>query len=299
MRKSLLCAIPLIASLFVPVAAQSEAEEMHGPPKVLLIVKEDIKPGMMNSHNRHSSNYVSVFSKLQTPNHRIAMTPVAGSENEVVYLTGCESFAELERILNETNKKMGGVNASMQTELDKLDKEAGHLHSGMRDVWALLRPDLGFNSAAPIPQMRYFAVTTVRLRPGRDAQYANYVSKILALAKEKAKPPENFHIAVYQVVSGAPGGTYLVFRPMKSLAEMDMPIGRKLREAMSDEMKKESDKEYSEMVMSTETSVYAFAPKLSFLPKEFTSLDPDFWTPQSQVATSPKPRKRTAVAAKP
>jgi hypothetical protein len=292
MRKFMLfLAVSLTAVSFVPALAQTPQEE-HGPPKVLLFVREDIKPGLMAAHNKHSAIYAGIFSKLQTPNHRIAMVPVAGSENEVVYLTGCDSFADLEKLLKETDKKMSTVNASTKLELDRLDKEAGSLHAGMRDLLAVYRPEMSFNPAAPIPQMRYFSVSTVRIRPGHEAQYLDYVQKTLNIARTKAKLPENFHIAVYQVISGAPSGTFLVFRPMKSLAELDSPIGRTVRSAMTEDMKKDADKAYGEAVISSENITYAFMPKLSFLPKEFTSMDAAFWTPQSPVAASPKPKKR-------
>ena len=55
----------------------------------------------MGTHGRHSGEFVNIFNQLQTPNHRIAMVPVAGNENEVVYITGAESFAEIERINSE------------------------------------------------------------------------------------------------------------------------------------------------------------------------------------------------------
>lgn len=296
MRKCLsFLAVSILALSFGQAVAQTP-EESHGPPKVLLFVREDIKPGMMASHNKHAATFAGIFSRLQTPNHRIAMVPVAGSENEVVYLTGCDSFADLEKVLNETDKKMSTANASTQSELDRLDKEAASLHAGMRDIMAVYRPELSFNPSAPIPQMRYFSVSTVRVRPGSEAKYMDYIQKIMNVARSKAKLPDTYHIAVYQVISGAPGGTFLVFRPMKSLAELDNPIGRTVRNAMTEDMLKDADKAYGESVMSSETATYAFMPRLSFLPKEFTSMDSAFWTPQSQVAASPKPKKRGNVA---
>ena len=108
MKKSLLfIAVTLLISAFSQVFAQPPATP--GPPKVLYIVKEDIKPGMMPAHNQHSANFANIFRMLGTPNHRIAMVPVAGSENEVVYITGADSFAELENILNGTDKKLAGA----------------------------------------------------------------------------------------------------------------------------------------------------------------------------------------------
>src|SRR6185436_1034790 len=141
MKKSLLLvAVTLLISVFSQVLAQEPA--MPGPPKVLYVVREDIKPGMMGAHNIHSANFANIFRTLGTTNHRIAMVPVAGSENEVVYITGADSFAELENILNGTDKKMAGASGNTKAELDRLDKEAPVLHAGMRDMLTIYRPEL-------------------------------------------------------------------------------------------------------------------------------------------------------------
>lgn len=285
MKKSLLL---VVVSLFV---CCFNAFAQHEPPKVLLIVREEIKPGMMPAHNRHSAEYAAIFSKLQTENGRIALLPVAGNENEVIYLNPAQSFAEIERITQSTDKKMTALNASMQGQVDRLDKEAPALHAAMRDMLAVYRPELSFNPGVPVATMRYFSVTTVRVRPGHDAQYVDYVQKMVNVARQKAKV-DALHLAVFQVISGAQAGTYMVFRPMKSLSELDVPIAMKVRAAMDNDTKKEADKMYGEAVMSSETNTYRFAPQMSYVNKEFASLDPDFWHPRTEMATKPKPRKR-------
>lgn len=291
MKKSLLLvAIITLISAFTPVLAQNP--EMHSPPKVLYIVREDIKPGMMSAHNTHSANFANIFRNLQTPNYRIALLPVAGSENEIVYLTGADSFAEVETMLNDTDKRMAGIGGSMKADLDRLEKEAPLLHAAMRDLFAVYRPDLSYNAGVDITKMRYFSVTTTRLRPGHDAQYAEYVAKMINVA-QKSKI-DSFHLVAFQVVSGAQGGTYLYFRPMKSLAELDEPIGMKMRAAMGDDLRKDADKSVSDAVMSSETSTYAFAPNLSYVSKEMAAGDPGFWTPKPAMMPKPKPKKKMA-----
>ena len=285
MKKSLLLMFLSLVVCCITTVAQ------EGPPKVLLIVREDIKPGMMPTHNRHSAEYAGIFAKLQTPNHRIALVPVAGSENEVLYLNAAGSFAEIEKINQDTDRKMTSLNASMQPQADRLDKEAPALHAAMRDMLAIFRPELSFNPGAPIAQMRYFSVTTVRVRPGHDAQYAEYVQKVVNVARQKAKV-DSLHVAVFQVISGTQGGTYMAFRPMRSLSEMDEQIPMKVRAAMSDDMKKDADKMYGEAVMSSETNLYSFAPRMSYVSKEFAALDSEYWHPRMEVAAKPKPKRR-------
>jgi hypothetical protein len=291
MKKSLLfIAVTLLISAFSQTFAQAPA--MPGPPKVLYIVKEDIKPGMMGAHNTHSANFANIFRTLGTPNHRIALVPVAGSENEVVYITGCDSFAELESILNTTDKKMAGAGGNTKAELDRLDKEAPMLHAGMRDMLTLFRPDLSYNPGVDIRTMRYFSISTLRVRPGHDAQFAEYAQKVINAAR-KAKA-DNYHTAIFQVISGSQAGTYLLFRPMKSLSELDDQVGMKVRAAMGNDERKDLDKEAGEVYMSSETSTYAFAPGMSYVEKEFAAADPAFWNPKPAMMAKPKPKKKMA-----
>lgn len=289
MRKSLLLAVVTLAAAFSQVMVQ--AQERMSPPNVLLIVREEIKPGMMGAHGRHSADFANIFKQLQTPNHRIAMVPVAGNENEVIYITALGSFAEIEGVNQATDKKLGSANGGMRVKLDGLDKEAPSMHNAMRDMWAIYRPELSFKPGVEIPRMRYFAITTTRIRPGYDAVYVEYVQKVINVARQKAKA-DNLHVAVFQVTAGAPAGTYMIFRPLKSLAELDDQIGVRVRAAMSDDQRKDADKAVRESVMSSETSTYAFAPSMSYVPREVAAVDPDFWSPKPQMAIKPKPRKR-------
>ncbi|MGZ8844503.1 MAG: hypothetical protein ACXW18_12630 [Pyrinomonadaceae bacterium] len=296
MKKSLLFFVVVtLISAFSQVFAQTPA--MPGPPKVVLIVREDIKPGMMGTHNRHSAEFAGIFNKLKTPNHRIALVPVAGSENEVIYLTGADTFAELEGIQKATDEKMSAVSGNMKADLDRLDKEAPALHAGMRDMLAVLRPDLSYGPAVNLPTMRYMAVTTVRVRPGQEDQYAEYVNNMVKVARDKAKA--EIHIAAFQIIAGSPSTTYMFFRPMKSLAEYDLRIGPRVREAMSDDQQKKADKLAAESVVFTETSVYAFSPQMSYVSKEMIAGDPAFWNRKAEMAVKPKPKKRVAKAVAP
>lgn len=291
MKKSLLLVATLVF-ISGPYAAFAQTpSERQGPPPVLLIVREDIKPGMMARHNRHSVTYAGIFSKVGATNHRIAMTPVAGSENEVLYITPAGSFAELEKISADADKRMSTANASISAEIDRLDKEAPDLHAGMRDLMAAYRPELSYNPGVNIAEMRYFAVTTVRIRPGQEDLYADLIRNVTNVAREKVKA--ELHVAAFQVIAGMPGTTYMFFRPMKSLGEYDLRIGPRVREAMTDDQKKKADKLAADSVISSETIIYAFNPRMSFMPKEFIARDPAFWNPPADVVARPKPRKRT------
>jgi hypothetical protein len=296
MKKSLLLLVVVtLISAFSQVLAQTP--DRQGPPQVALIVREDIKPGMMGIHNRHSAEFAAIFNKLQTANHRVALVPVAGSENEVIYITGAGTFAELESIQKTTDEKLAAVGGNMKADLDRLDKEAPALHAGMRDMFAVLRPEYSYNPGINISGMRYFAVTTVRIRPGQEDQYAELV-KITKAARDKAKA--ELHVAAFQVIAGTPSTTLMLFRPMKSLAEYDLRIGPRVREAMSEDQQKKAAKLAGEAILFSETSVYAMNPQMSYVSKEMIAGDPAFWTPKpAMMAVKPKPKKKMVKAVAP
>jgi hypothetical protein len=296
MKKSLLFFVVVtLISAFSQVFAQTPAAP--GPPRVALIVREDIKPGMMGTHNRHSAEFAGIFNKLQTPNRRIALVPVAGSENEVIYLTGAETFAELESRQKATDDKLAAASGSMRADLDRLDKEGPVLHAGMRDMLAVFRPDLSYGPVVNLPTMRYMAVTTVRVRPGQEDQYAEYVTEMVKAARDKAKA--ELHIAAFQIIAGSPSTTYMFFRPMKSLAEYDLRIGPRVRQAMSEDQRKKADKMTGETVQFSETNVYAMSPEMSYVSAEMIAGDPAFWNRKAAMAVKPKPKKRVAKSVAP
>jgi hypothetical protein len=296
MKKFLfLFALVLLVSVCSPALAQTPRP--MEPPPVLLIVREEIKAGKMPAHNKHSASFAQIFGKLQTPSYRIALVPVAGSENDVLYITPLQTFAEMERIQGDTDKKMSAASGAIRSELDRLDKEAPDLHAAMRDMFTVYRPELSYQPGVNIAQMRYFAVTTVRVRPGQEDQYAEYVRTLTNVARDKAKA--ELHIAAFQVIAGSPSPTYMFFRPMKSLAEYDLRIGPRVREAMTEDQRKQADRMASETVVFSETSVYAFNPRMSYVPKDFAATDSTFWNPKPQPPAVPKraPKKKTAKPA--
>jgi hypothetical protein len=296
MKKSLLFVLFLLLTSSFGNAVLAQDQPNQRPPGILYIVREEIKPGMMDAHNQHSASFARIFRSLEMRNHRIALVPVAGNENEVVYITGANTFQELESILNDTDKRMGSMSGATRAELERLNKEAPALHAAMRDTIARYRPELSFNPNVDIRQMRYFAITTTRVRPGHDAQYADYVQKIVNTARQKAKA-DNLHIATFQVITGTMAGTYLSFRPLKSLAEYDDQIAVRVRAAMSEDARKDADRAASDAIMSSDVSTYRFEPNMSYVEKEFAAGDPSFWNPKPMAAPKPKPRKPAKPAA--
>jgi hypothetical protein len=184
-------------------------------------------------------------------------------------------------------------NPTLSAELQQLSAQDGELLSSGRSVVANYREDLSYQPASmagvSIGAMRYFYVTTVRIRPGHEADYVE-MSKIAREAHQKANVPERW--SVYQVNYGMPRGTFIILQPLKSLADVDafpQTHGDEYRAAIGEDGAKKLRELSAAAVISAETNILAFAPKMSYPRKEWVEADPQFWAPKPPVQKKAKP----------
>lgn len=285
-----------VPCLFLLTSFQAVAQMAETPPpKVLLIVREDIKTGMMPAHSKEANNVVRVWAKARSPYHRLAMVPVAGNENEVTYLWGFDSFASLEKSVKDLDTI---ATVTYKADFDKVRPPGEDYHSAQRDSIAVLREDLSYNPAADIARMRFMRVQTIRVKPGHSREFENS-RKMIKAAHEKAKVDEN--MAVYQIAGGAQAGTYIVFIPWKSLEGMGtLPHGKVYQDAMGDDNWDKLDKISNDSVVFEDVSIYAFDPQLSYVSEKTVAVDPGFWTlkPTAVAENPPATRKGAKMIAK-
>jgi hypothetical protein len=268
MKKSLLITSALFVFLTGSIGALAQ-----GPPKVLLIVREEIKTGMMTPHAREANGVVRIYAKAKSPYTRLAMIPVAGNENEVMYFWGFDSFSDLEK----SNAYLDSLGTTYKADFDRNAHEGEDYHSSQRDSLAVLREDLSYNiGAVDLPHMRYMRMQTVRVKPGHQKDFEE-ARKIVKAAHEKAKVDE--HMAVFQLVGGAQSGTYLVVIPWKSLdGAATLPHGKSYRDALGDSNSDKLDKINNDSIMFESVDIYGFAPQLSYSSERMVAADPAFWT---------------------
>lgn len=277
----LLLAAPSVGSFFTTLA-QTPAPQM--PPKVISISCEEVKAYADAEHAKLEAAWTKALARENWPVHILGMTSVFG-QNEAWFIVGFDSFAAVEKGNQaiEKNPAMQVVNS----QFAKMDKD--NLH-GWHGILASLREDLSYQPAVILPQMRYFRENTIRVRPGLSEDFIEY-RKIIKTALEKAQ--SETHFAIYQTVSGAPNGTFLIFTPMKSMAEMDPnPASQKaLQDALGDENRKRLSELANKAILSNEPVHFAFSPAMSYVSKEFAAADPAYW--------KPKPAVKPAAAKKP
>ena len=269
MRKSLLVLFAIC--LFGPAALEARAQA-GPPPKVLSIFREEIKAGRGAAHVKLEVGYVRALQKAKWPVYSLAMTPAVGG-TDAWFMTAYDSFTAMEQDRSNMDK-----NAQLGADFERLDAMDAEFRTGQRSIVCSLVEALSWGPNFDVSQMRYFSVTTVRVRPGHDEEYRE-ARRLLGEAVKKANP--NAHNVLYVVTAGMPGGTYLIFTPRKSLAELDPnpAVTRAVQDALGEDNAKKRQKLLAESVMSIDTSIYAFSPRMSYVPKEWVKTGGAFWVP--------------------
>jgi len=246
-------------------------------PKILQIFVEEVKPGRQPAHAKNEAGWPAALRKADNKGYYLSI----GNGREVWFLNPFPTFAAV-----EAQSKADDADTALTGELDRLWAIDGELLLKTNQMTAVLNEDLGYHADWDTAKQRYYAVTVVRLQPGYGSEYES-LRKAVNAAHEKAKVDERW--AVYEVVSGAPDDTYVFFSPLASLAEWDKyeaMHGKEYQEALGEEARSRLREFNRNAVKGSETKLFAFNPKMSYLPKEWTDRDPDFWTPKAP-ATAP------------
>lgn len=281
-----------LLGLSLALAATVEAQN---PPLVLVMTREQFRPGNMPAHNRQIPSFYALFEKAKVGTFRLGLVPVSGDQNHILYLETYPSYAEMEA----TGKKMAevfGATPAFQAEMDALTKQTDALHESQSVMIAIRRDDLSYRprTAAEVGKIRNLTLTQTRVNIGRGADYAEYIAQANA-ARAKADLDE--HTSVWQVTSGALAGTFLTFNANSSMAEADEAfIGntartKKIEEALGGPaVVKARQKAFSEIVATATTTLYSVNRQISRPSPEQAAGDPVFWAPL-KVIEAPKPKK--------
>jgi len=250
------------------------------PPKVLRMFREDVKEGKGGAHERTEAAFMQTAAKVNYPAHIVGLTNITGTAL-AVFLEGHDTFASI-----------ADSQAVLDTpEFGKLDAADAEVRINQRSILAAYRPDLSYAAdKIDLPKMRYFSIESVRVREGQEGKFTELV-KLMVSAAEKSH--DNQPVATYEVVSGAPNGTFLVLEPMESLKSLDQGPQREQALVQAVQNGPQTMRELSETIASGETILFAINPQMSYVPKEWVTASPDFWTPK------PIPVVTKAPAAKP
>jgi hypothetical protein len=268
----------LRTGLLVAGASLLLAQNAPQPPKVLLIVREDIKEGKGAVHEQSESRFMRAAAAAKFPANILGLNSITGTA-QAWFLEAYDSFEAIEKSRAAMrNPELGG--------LDALD---GEFRSGSSSWIAAYRPDLSFHGQQlmqTLPKMRYFNVITMRARPDHEQDFAE-LGKMAVAAFEQSM--EEQPMATYQIVSGAPNGTYIFLEPCASLKTLDAAPERahNMFQAMGDDGVKRFTKMAGEAIAQTEMLLFAIDPRMSYVSPEIIAGDPAFWSPKRDEPAEP------------
>jgi hypothetical protein len=269
--------LPLAAILSPVLNAQTAPDD--GPPKVLVIHREYLKPGKGGQlHERSESAFVHAFTDAKSPYHYFALDSLSGPSRSL-FLFSYDSFADWEK---ETAAIRS--NPALGAKVDQASLMDGDLLTGYDAGAMMLRPDLSLNKGS-IDGARYFEITAFVIKPGHVHDFTE-LAKLYIDTYRKVAPQT--HWDTFEVMYGSPipttagGDVFLVFNLMKSLAETDKSIqdsDKFASELGASGMQKVSELTAASIQLST-TNLFVINPRESNPPSEWIKKDPGFWKVQ-------------------
>jgi hypothetical protein len=263
---------------------EAVAQEMPPPPKVLVIMREFLKPGRAGGvHERSESAFVRAMTAAKWPTHYFAVESMSGPQR-ALFLTGYPSFAAWEKDNQATAK-----NAALAAALEHASLMDGDLLTAYDQNVFVYRDDISLRSKVDIAHMRYFEILLFQVRPGHGKEFDD-LAKMYKEIYEKAIPDAKW--AVFQSAYGANnGGMVAIFRPMKTLAEVDQGFAddKKFMEAAGEDALKKLAELSASCIESEQVNLFQFNPKMSYPAEEWIKADPEFWKPKMAAPAAAKP----------
>lgn len=259
------------------LTAQETANDVTGPPKVLVIQREFVKPGKQGSaHEKTEAAFVRAMMAAKWPTHYLAVDSLSGPSRSL-FLIGYDTFAAWEKD-NAAMMK----DPTLSAAFDRAAQADGELLSRYETGVFTYNEEYSLRAPVNIGQMRLMEMTSFKVRAGHRKDWDSLV-KMYKAAYEKAVP--DAHWAMFEAMYGT-DISYLLITPMKSASEVDseMAADTAFRKAMSDEDAKKAAELSAASIESAESNLFLFNPKMSYPSDTWIKADPAFWKPEPMTA---------------
>lgn len=269
------CGVPGI------VAAQAQGQGLPtSQPSLITIIREEVKVGRAADHARIEAGWPALYGRVNSPDYYLAMTSMTG-QPEAWYIVPAASHAAYGEAMRR--------DVAVQKELDQLSRADADVLESTRTIQAMARPDLSMGAYPDLSKQRFWEISIVRVRPGREADF-DAAAKAYGTAAQRSAP--NAQYRVYQVIAGMPTPTFIIFSSVANYGDFDTMFADGMK-TMSNANPGEMaalDKFSKEATISWETNRFRLDPKQSYVSREVRASDPAFWgpmpTPSTRASTS-------------
>ena len=270
----------VVVAGLVPLAASTLVAQSlpRSQPAIINIYREIEKPNHAVAHEATEERWADFNRRSGYPTSYFGLVAASGVP-EIWLISSFQNMEGFGKSLSfEARPGYNQGLARIQTE------DAEHVASftsmqarAVRDASHGLFPDLS--------KQRIYSVMTVRIKPGYESAFA----EIAGHYKMAAGTSEVAGWRVYEVIAGAPGGTYLIltsFSSWEAVDANDAEWGRVMSGAGPH--MQAAGKLAKDAIESTEVRYFTINPRISMVPKEIIAAD-RFWDPKAAPAPVKKP----------
>lgn len=205
------------------------------------------------------------YQQAQTAVNVIAMSAITGPA-ETWRIEMHPSFASIE----ETEEAIRRAARGRSPAAESLSPD---LFGDSRSLVAVYRPGLSYRADQAIRMLakaRYYYVSVHRIRQGAGREFANDLkARRDGLDDINLDRPD----IAYQVVAGAPAGTYILIAPLASLNTLDDGLAKRAYQA--DQSVAKMDIELFRMQL-----LFRVEPAMSYVSDEFAAEAQEVWRPK-------------------
>jgi hypothetical protein len=181
-------------------SGMAAAQDAASIPKVLQITGEFTKPGKAHAlHDKTEGAFVQAMSRANWPIHWIGMISLSGRKR-ALFFTWYDSFEAWEKSDAALGKK-----TALSVELSRDYIADGEMVDSEDQGVFVYQDELSRRPAADLSPMRYTDISTYRVRPGHEREWAELMKTVKG-AYEKAVPEAQW--STYRQLYGGEGGTY-------------------------------------------------------------------------------------------
>jgi hypothetical protein len=259
-----------LVALAAACAADALAQGMPTTqPKFLHIFRESVKAGRAAEHAKWEAGWPAAFEKAGSKHYYLALTSLTGPQEAWFVAPFASQAAYGEMLAVEGDPALG-------PELERLAKGDADFLEQMSAVQAVAVPELSHGTFPDMSKVRFYEVSTFRLKPGYYEDFATATKAYVAAAKRSAP-----HAAwrTYAVVAGGYSDTFLVMSSFTSFAEFDTMAaeGDATWKNATPEEQAALGKFMKEAVLSTLTQRFRVDPGMSYVDAATRAKDPAFW----------------------
>jgi hypothetical protein len=292
LNRSLQASIAIAAVLTFGFSARAQtpaqenppsAHSAGSPPQYMNFVHERLRPGHAAAYDGMLSSIRGGYERFNIPAYWIELKSITGPD-EILSLNFFESFGDAE-------KMAAGLNSGIAAHPELAGLQDRLLVENISNVTNFIgeRVDALGSRAATInfAKMRVLHLTVFNIHPGHEAEFAEAV-KSFAAAYERVEGSPAW--VMYAVNTGAPAPCYLMLTALNSLKDEDAAAARRApaMEASGPAVQQRLQEIARSAYESVEANIYFVNPQLSHMPKDFTALDPNFWSTTAAPVSAPK-----------